>query len=265
MRTIRSAFTLIELLIVIAIIALLVGISVVVGTKVVGSGKQKATEQVLRSLDAALTAYIAEKGSNPPAFVADPRGNDAAAPASLKANLIPIVDGINMTGGTPGTTINSVGLFMLQAKASAGASAALSQIASTSKFYKETSPDGTNTDEKLQPTLPTILDGWGNPIRFVHPAFKGVITDKTYAGSNPAAGVDVEKVIGKAAGGKKYGIATIRRGAQSAAATGGLLQDADCGVPKGDRPYFYSAGADSDPSTTDDNVYVTQPTFPAKK
>jgi len=261
MRMTRAAFTLIELLIVIAIIALLVGISVVVGTKVVGSGKQRATEQVLRALDAALTSYIAEKSSNPPPTVDDPRFVSSAT-----KYLIPVCDGVNMTSGTQGTTINSVGLFMLQAKASAGASAALSQITSTGKFYKETAPDGNSgNDATLQPSLPTILDGWGNPIRYVHPAFKGIITDQTYGGASPTGGVDVDKILGKPAGTKKYGIATIRRGAQSAAAAGGLLQDADGGTPKGDRPYFYSAGADGDPSTTDDNVYVAQPTFPAKK
>jgi prepilin-type N-terminal cleavage/methylation domain-containing protein len=258
----HAAFTLIELLIVITIIALLVGISVVVGTKVIGTGKQRATEQVLRALDASLTAYIAEKGDNPPAFVADPR---ATATPALKDNLIPVADAVNMTVGSAGTTINSVGLYMLQAKASPSAAAAISTLGSTSKFYRELSPDGTNTNAALQPTLPTITDAWGNPIRYVHPTFKGIITDKNYSGSDPAGAVSVTTILGPVAGTRKFGIASIRRAAQSAAAPGGLLKDADGAMPKGDRPYFYSAGPDGDPSTTDDNVYLTQPTFSAKK
>jgi prepilin-type N-terminal cleavage/methylation domain-containing protein len=256
----RPAFTLIELLVVISIISLLVTISVVVGAKVVGSGKQRATEQVLRALDTSLNAYIAEKGGIPPPVVDDPRD---AANAAIR-HAIPVVDGINMTGGTAGSTINSVALYLLQAKASPGASSALASLGSTSKFYREVAPDGTNTNSALQPSLPTITDAWGNPIRYVHPAFKGIITDKNFGGSDPVGSVPVTKILGPTPG-RKYAITDIRRGAQSSAAPGGVLADADGATPKGDRPYFYSAGPDGDPSTTDDNIYITQPTFPAKK
>ena len=41
--------------------------------------------------------------------------------------------------------------------------------------------------------------------------------------------------------------------------------DADGGRPVSGRPYFYSAGADGDPSTLDDNLYNVRPEFRSKR
>jgi len=39
-----------------------------------------------------------------------------------------------------------------------------------------------------------------------------------------------------------------------------LVPDSDGGLTSGNRPYFYSAGPDGDPSTLEDNVYSNAPT-----
>jgi len=61
----RSGFTLLELLIVIGIITLLVGVLLAVGLRAIRSQDERATKNVLISLDRALSEYILVAGSIP--------------------------------------------------------------------------------------------------------------------------------------------------------------------------------------------------------
>lgn len=251
--TSRRAFTIIELLVVIGIIAILVALGLVVASKVSGSGKQRATEQVLRALDAALAQYISANGGNPPPTVEDPR------PGGF-TRLIAVIDGRNFTGGGAGEMINSVGLFMLQCRSVPAADAELKKLDSRlAREYDPDQPDSSPTTPNFQqqPMLLTAFDGWGNPIRYVHPAFKGVVVaDPTSA---TADRVTVVSRLGPAPSGKAYAISDVRRADGSF--TGGAPFDADGGIPPSNRPYFYSCGPDGDPTTTDDNIYLTTPKF----
>lgn len=234
----RPGFTLLELLMVIGIISILIIISVAVAHRVTGTGKAEATKQTLRVLDSALNAYIESKGSPPPPWVVDPRPGNP----TNNQYIIPIADAANASD--PMTRpINTVGLFILQCREVAEANAAIQGL--DNKVLREYDPDGENTAWANQPQLMTAVDGWGNPIRYVHPVFKGIVTDSS--GSGPATTANVFP----APPGKQYGIQQIERTASNS----------DAGLNLTSRPYFYSCGPDGNPATTDDNIYIETPRF----
>ena len=203
-RTLQSAidprthrprgFTLVELLVVIAIIGVLISLVFVIAHHVAGSGKQRATEGVLKVLDSALQEYIDAKGSYPSSTVLDPRDTPNANPR----HIIPVIDGRNYSApndtvgdnaGHP-TFINSVGLFMLQCKEVPAAEAQFKSLdARLAHEYDPDAEDAPNSPNfAQQPRLLTAFDGWGHPIRYVHPAFKGNVVRDLMA--RPPAQVD---------------------------------------------------------------------------
>jgi prepilin-type N-terminal cleavage/methylation domain-containing protein len=258
----HRAFSLIEVLLVIGIIAILAVIALTVGSRVAGSAKITKTTETLKVLDLALSEYIAAKGGMPPATVVDPEF-DASNAGNNLAPIWPIVDG-RYEDDSRGT-LNSMGLFLVQAKGIAGVDKAIAGLdASLLKEYtpeeeidpstKEPKNQGPN-DEYQPDGLLTVLDAWGNPIRYVHPAWHGLVREPGPGAYDPNSFQDVTKILADAPAGKKYAVMDIRRNNQ---ASGGKA-DSDGGLTKGGRPYFYSAGPDGDPSTIDDNVYLVQP------
>ncbi len=232
----RSGFTLIELLIVVGIISLLVATTLLVGGAAVSGAKRGATEDTLRVLDAALEQYIASQDGIPPALVQDPRQGRTAF-------VLPVADARSMADAG---MIDSVGLFLLQANAVPDAKKSLDQL--PQKFVRQQ----TTTLSANPLTITSVFDAWGEPIRYVHPQFSGRI-------STPTAISSVE-LLGPAPTGKQYGVGEIRR--NNVTASPQDIADGDGGKCIGGRPYFYSAGPDKDPSTTDDNVYLIAPPIP---
>jgi prepilin-type N-terminal cleavage/methylation domain-containing protein len=228
-------FTLVELLVVIGIIVLLLGVAFTVGRSVTNSGRMRQTEQTIRVLDTALSEYIHSQDGVPPAWVVDPR----SASASPKS-VIPIVDGRGRTGGGAEVVIDSTALFMLQCRG-------LPQIESKfrdldAKLVREIEVDVGNGVERIT----SVIDGWGRPIRYVHPAFGGLL----HPPGQPDQYLTMTTLITLPAG-HNFAVVQIRRG----------TTDGDGGVPQANRPYFYSAGPDGDPATVEDNVYMTKPRF----
>ncbi|MEM7623791.1 MAG: type II secretion system protein [Planctomycetota bacterium] len=184
------AFTLIELLTVVAIVAVLIGVTVSVATGVREGGRVRLTTDTLRMTDVAIDTFIAETGGPPPSFVevADPT---ATAGTAAPPVVLPIADAADMTGITDASregerrTINSIGLFV-QAAENAGLTSLFDGVP-TQQFARidgddlKPRPDDTSS-RNHQPELRTIVDAWGAPIRFVHPVFDGVITQEFDAG-----------------------------------------------------------------------------------
>lgn len=271
------AFTLVELLIVIGVIGILISIVLTIGARVVQGGKVRLTEQTIRILDMTIEAMISDQGVLPSALVADPRDVETGD----IPRLIPIADardhGSSYQSGQPGQPplaghqmINSVGLLLLQAERVPSAATVSQGI--DARMIKRWDADYADDifgagSGGAQPTLATVFDAWNRPLRYVHPQFDGLIYGPDYMGgqvSNPAQEVSLNDILGPAPSSNMYGITAIRRNNRSTGTGSSAedLPDSDGGVCPSNTPYFYSAGPDGDPSTTDDNVYTIIPTLP---
>ncbi len=276
-RGASPGFTLIELLVVIGIIGILIGVTLAVGYVVMQGGKQRLTKDTLLALDSALQQFIAEKGDNPDPLFVDP---------SDPNKRFPIADARDMDntsnasgGGLMGNQmINSVGFFYEQGRKVPSVNAILTKLpAKVVRLY-----DADNTGQ-YQPELTTVFDGWGQPIRYVHPVFQGVVTGDI-ASPTPTltAPRDVAQIIGTLSPTPPsvivptLSIAKIRRNNQpinDPAGTAQEMADSDGGMCVGNRPYFYSAGPDGKVGVkkdasgkviedyNKDNVYTTPPNF----
>lgn len=263
-RRFRAAFTLVELLVVIAIIGVLVAITFTIGKTMHAAGKTRQTEATLRILDQAMTAYRSTREAPFPATVA--LSNNAQ---------IPMIDGV--VG--PDQVVNGVTVKQL--------------VPTTAWFIKQiTEGDPVEPaaavikqiDAKLlrisnQPAGPAgnpvamwdvsgkkidVLDGWGNPIRMVHPRYSGVIQGGARAVGTQGNTINPNNFapLVQTVPAQFYGITQFRRNALNNAdrtQTPGIIGDSDGGVCVGDTPYFYSCGPDGDPSTIEDNVYTIKP------
>jgi prepilin-type N-terminal cleavage/methylation domain-containing protein len=263
----HHAFTMVELLVVIGIIGLLVGLSLVVGSQVMGGAKVRATEETLRVLDQALQEYINAEGDNPPPIYEVP-GSNAVFPVADARDMTNAFTPPAGSGGLPGhQMLNSVGFFYAQASKVSAAKAVLDNL--PARYVRMYDPDGTGTGD--QPSLMTVFDAWGRPIRYVHPVWQGVIAgDITAASPTYTQPRSASQVLPLPAG-KTYAVSEIRRNNRINPAGVNNAQDqpdGDGGMCVGNRPYFYSVGPDGlagvrmmSPPTVEanynaDNVYV---------
>ena len=270
------AFTLIELLTVIVIISILLSIVLVIAGGVRSSAQTRLTTDVIRQVDVGVESFIAEAGDLPPPVVLadDPMpGTDALA-------AYPLADAIDASGS--GFTINSIAYFIVAAERE-GLDSLFNGLPTGRIRLHDPDIDGGGN----QPELRTIFDAWDQPLRFVHPAFDGVVTDEMIRGDNANAaslpGTDIEVVdfaqtnMNPGALGTNFALSlgdfpdSVRL-----PTTGGVdptrtpilrirrnaVTDSDGGLCVNGRPYIYSAGDDGDPATVEEsNVYTTTPRF----
>lgn len=253
----RRAFTLIEMLVVIGIIGILITIGLVVGNAVTAGGRQRLTQDTIRVLDASLESFVKVNGSIPDPWIK----------AVNSGKVYPVADARNMSDNDSSVrpqgfqVINSGGLYITQAFGVPDAKAAITGL--PSRAVRQTSFKMGGVDV----TATTPLDAWGRPIRYVHPAFQGVWTDR----ANPSAPITAASTINKenfpdfaAAPAGPISPMMIRRNKEATVANPVNAQDfadSDGGRCPGNRPYFYSVGDDGLADTTGDNVYSTPPAF----
>lgn len=279
----RSAFTLVELLVVVGIIGVLVAIVIGVAASVAEGGRARATEGVLRALDQSLDIFVEQRGGIPDALIAAPPGRLVGGGALAgQAMYYPLVDGVVQTSGSGDFVHNqSVGIYLLDAEQIPEIQSIIAGLDTSLVRRTRLSPEAgeQNTQSAIpQVELTTVLDAWGNPVRMVHPRFHGLIRgDGPYTTVGLLPSDDNPFLVH----GELPGIANrvlpfrrIRRLAPTreewAELTpaeieqhfAGAVGDSDGGLCPTPRPYFYSAGPDGDPATIDDNVYTTRPRFP---
>lgn len=276
----RPAFTLIEILVVIGIVAILMGIAIAVGARVQDSGKVKATRDMLIALEAtSVAATAANKGQILPPYVAEPRVYTNRSDMTALVWL-PVADARwkRQGGNFQDPIINSVGLFLWQARQFPEAAKLIESL--PTRYMKLLELDEADVGPidinnlQGQPPLVTAMDAWGNPIRYVHPALDGPFYGNPAAparlpGEYTAfATLDVILPNPNVVPTPEFLFTEVRRNATrlgDPATDPSLAADSDGGTCIAGRPYFYSSGPDGDPSTTDDNVYLTLPNLPKKR
>lgn len=282
------AFTLIELLVVVGTIAVLVSITLVVAGGVQRSARQRATTDTLRQVEVGIETFITETGGDlPPPIVLAPD----PLPSVREVAAYPLADAVDLTDvGDSGPTINSIGLFIAAAERE-GLTGLFNGLPEGRLRLFDAHVD----DGGRQPELRTIFDAWNRPIRFVHPAFDGIVTEEYLAATRADAASlpgDAVPLIDPARSESNAGdageffaidatlfprevrapdgtvdpnrspIVEIRRNAVAVDAMDTDGGDSDGGVCVNGRPYAYSAGPDGDPATLgDSNVYATTPRF----
>lgn len=273
-------FTLIELLVVIGIIAILIGLTLAVGAKVSGSGKARVTDNAIKILDTAASAFEATRDGLPPAIVQYTRpGGDPEVPNDNV--LRPVADAYRMD--SPEQQINSVGWFMFQAEKVPEVAPIFQKL--DPKLVRKVSPEQWDPSKwnEQQPELATVVDGWGNPIRYVHPTWDGLIhggagfVSGNVDASNTGQAVPVDNTLLEFLGLPSppefpfTNFTQIRRNNQVQSAS--ETPDSDGGICTGNKPYFYSAGADGKvgylvdgtgkvlEDYNADNVYTVVPQF----
>jgi prepilin-type N-terminal cleavage/methylation domain-containing protein len=275
-RETRRGFTIIEILVVLAIIAIIASVSLVVASRVTQGGKDRLTIDTIRTLDSVVQSYLGSK-PKPPAFFKDANGVEFA-----------LIDARDVTGSPAQDRAvePSLALFLLLASDFGSVEQLLGGIDAkliTRDLQPGPTPITTATDTRnplfsagraLAPAKNattthvglTVKDAWGNPIRFVHPAFHGGFgpAAKNTNGTWTAVARDPRtlKLKDNLTGGTSDRL--FRRSATPTIPVDGtkLVGDADESLTVGNLPMFYSAGADADPGTREDNVYSVKPSYP---
>lgn len=242
----RRAFTLLELMVVFVIIAILIGVALMVGHKVVGGSKIKSTQNVLQALDQAMEAYAQAKGGTAARF--PDRFVDA------NKNEFPLADAAGAAGGTPLPSAELAVEMLLNEPKSA---AILKGIPPEFIERVTATAIGSLTPQRATSTgtgpveYTRIKDAWGKPIRFVHPSYQGIYG----SGATPARSVSLKQ------NGNLVTAPLFRDWSAGAASSTSFYGDG--GMCTNGHPYFYSVGPDGQGATIEDNVYSIRPTFDA--
>ncbi len=270
---VQRAFTLVELLVVVGIITVLMGLVITAGVLVTGGGRENQTLNTLRTLEQTLNSMVTDLGGRTP---------DPFVEIPGRSGLIyPVADARNMSSNDR-AMINSVGLFMLQAEALGRPAESLKGL--SSRIVRRYTPHeiGVHENDDAIPDMPTVFDGFGNPIRYVHPVFQGELYGdpaRTASGdaSQPIRFSEHREFFELAGlrrpADKQWGIGSIRRNAQVTGDGPDGPADSDGGITPSQRPYFYSmgpsgrvgsrrtAGGEIVEDYNKDNVYTSAPRF----
>jgi prepilin-type N-terminal cleavage/methylation domain-containing protein len=291
-KTRPRAFTIIEMLVVLVIIGILAGIVITVAQRVTQGGKHAASKNVLEVAENMVTEYITSTESPIPQVVftkmTQMNTNGTDDQLSPDTYAFPIVDGrLQSRTFPPGQGNNnpmydkdrdpaqpSAALLML-AMASGSSTVEREFKSLDARFlqYRDIFAYGWRVDANGIPTgqavqrrlrLPVLVDAYGNPIRYVHPAYQGGYGD-FYNNAEPS--IRTARNLMKVVLNKESGQPIISNWSRSyrpfpSTTPNTPVGDADEGLAIGASGYFYSAGLDADPGTRGDNVYTKQPSYP---
>ncbi len=154
----RRAFTLLELLVVVGIIALLAAVSLSIGPRVMDGQRAGATRNVIQALDRVLDEYIEANGGIPPY---DP-DDYAGVPGPYLTELADSEETGPEDFGNPArphVRFPVAGVFLHQARGVPDAQPIISGI--PERFVVSARRQPADNPEPDEPRIPIILDAWG--------------------------------------------------------------------------------------------------------
>jgi prepilin-type N-terminal cleavage/methylation domain-containing protein len=238
------AFTLIELIVVITIIAILMSIALLGAHHIRQNSQNNVTRDLIKTLDTAYSGMVQEKGANVPAVYRDDQNNELAV--------------IDATVKDTSAIEPSLGLFILASGSDSAITTAIlradSKYVANSQINSNQHPSWTSAAK-----VPLLKDAWGNPIRFVHPRYAGGYGNYFDNASTPAVQNRDPKTVTLERANNPQPIQFVRSYRPE-----NQMVSADEGLCNGNVGYFYSDGADANAGTRDDNVYSSVPKFPAE-
>ncbi len=262
----RNGFTLIEMLVVLGIIAVLVSLAMVVGSKVTQAGRERTTSNVIRVLDESRSSWELNADQSLPDRLVltdtkDQRWEFPLIDARLKIDI-----DAKAFDTSPWPSVVYYTALVMQDASIKPIFQELDPI-----FAKPTTaplPDDKGDSQKWYKRGLDIRDAWGRSMRLVHPAFHGGYGDYWDPTSKSMQKRDVLEMDIRQGKFIQRGVKFSRSwrpfdaGAADRRAT--WVGDADEGMCVGNTPYFYSAGAEGDPGNRTSNVYSTRPRFPVE-
>lgn len=260
----RRAFTLIELLIVIGIIAVLISMSLVVGSKVIEGGKGRATQNVIRVLDESRAAWTLNADVPLPKLVSVEYDTNRAPMRFL------LIDGRSDTAGFETEAYPTIALYTGLVMQDASIRSVFEQLDST--FIRPDAVPGWKDKsgkwESWAIGAVEVRDAWGKPLRMVHPAFHGGHGEywNPDLGNMESRDLLEDRLVPVGEGRSQLWdfSRSYRPFEDDDSQKGNWIGDADEGMCIGGTAYFYSAGADGDPGTRRNNIYSTVPRFPVE-
>jgi prepilin-type N-terminal cleavage/methylation domain-containing protein len=208
----RRAFTLLELLVVVVIIAVLIGLVASAGVAVLGNQKVRQAEDLLTTLDRALSEYLNERDGAPPPYSHVPSESRSIYENTPGTGYHPSAGGDNdLSNSDPwidlpipsgGTRLDprhpDASVFLRQARGIGAVDAILAEL---SGRWLVATPETESTEPNAADATPSVLDPWAAPEAWFRPwPILGAQTVYYVHPSNEGA----QRLYGRCVGGRPY-------------------------------------------------------------
>jgi prepilin-type N-terminal cleavage/methylation domain-containing protein len=199
----RRAFSVLELLVVVAIIAVLVALVAGAGVAVLGDRKVDQAESLLSTLDRALSEYMTENADNPPPYIRDAYVNTPGTGYDVNGTRDNDLSNSAMWIDPDGDTFDDprhpdAAVFIRQVRGIGAVDAILEGLGDQ---WLVATPQTGSTEINAADSTPSVLDPWADPNGWFAPwPILGIQTVYYVHPSNEAA----QRLYGRCRNGRPY-------------------------------------------------------------